>query len=281
MVMKILLLEAGWRQGCAVGRPSRELQFLQDLSSAPSPSRQPPPRAGKHSVWGRQSLVLALRWGCPVTLCSFTSAWKTRGLPPDSRGARKAASVAWLSSMELLVDPVSGRAEHCLGVKWRAGTSVVCGKPKGSGTIQPSKPVLLLLSLYGSVSESEWAKLRRQIDLCAKLLRNSSGPIASSWLFRLTACSPATVGQEKEVKCPGAQQDKSIPFPASGLIPKTWPNGCTGLPLKFWVRIRQQREQVSAWHKIQPPRSTWKFSHKREPADTLHSRARPGIPLAY
>lgn len=109
MVMKILLLEAGWRQGCAVGRPSRELQFLQDLSSAPSPSRQPPPRAGKHSVRGRQSLVLALRWGCPVTLCSFTSAWKTRGLPPDSRGARKAASVAWLSSMELLVDPSVGQ----------------------------------------------------------------------------------------------------------------------------------------------------------------------------
>lgn len=135
MVMKILLLEAGWRQGCAVGRPSRELQFLQDLSSAPSPSRQPPPRAGKHSVRGRQSLVLALRWGCPVTLCSFTSAWKTRGLPPDSRGARKAASVAWLSSMELLVDPVSGRAEHCLGVRTNGELALLwyVGSPKGVG----------------------------------------------------------------------------------------------------------------------------------------------------
>ena len=97
------------------------------------------------------------------------------------------------------------------------------GKPKGSGTVRPSKPVLLLLSrvLYGDVSESECTKLRRQIDLCAKLLCTTSGPIASFYLFRLSARSMGTMWQEKEVRCLGAQQGKSMPLAASGLIPKT------------------------------------------------------------
>ena len=68
---------------------------------------------------------------------------------------------------------------------------------------------------------SALTKLCRQIDLCAKLLCNTSGPIASFYLFRLSAHSMGTMGQEKEVRCLGAQQGKTMPLPASGLIPKT------------------------------------------------------------